>query len=227
MLLRGDVAPARELYVAPLDAEKERAILRQTLNSRQLNAGEVGLPPQWSLIHAIGVDLHGKSKLPERTEPIQTQRFISDTGEILWEITEKDAGYFVLNSPKTRFFTGFVRGRTFELGEVLLKIGQTRLDWATVSLTAIEGEGVTQPGRILLAATGYMQNTGRENRRPGWPADYPASQLGYGTHSLRGNPRDLIVPGSAGSTSGLGTRRSRQSENAHTGQTNNLKQCQR
>jgi hypothetical protein len=160
MLLRGDVAPARELYVAPLDANKERAILRQSLNSRQLNAGEVGLPTQWALIHAIGVDVHGKSQLPERAEPIQTQRFISDTGEILWDITEKDASYFVLNSPKTRFFTGFVRGRSFELGEVLLKIGQTRLDWATVSLTAIEGEGVTQPGRILLAATGYMQNTG-------------------------------------------------------------------
>ena len=33
-------------------------------------------------------------------------------------------------------------GRTFNLGKVVLEIGSTRLDWATVTMTVIEGEGV-------------------------------------------------------------------------------------
>jgi hypothetical protein len=52
-----------------------------------------------------------------------------------------------------------VRGRTFELGDVKLRIGKTRMDWATVSMVVINGEGFAKPGRILIAATGWEQNS--------------------------------------------------------------------
>ena len=71
---------------------------------------------------------------------------------------EKDAGYFTVNTPRTKLFTGFVRGRTFPLGNVILKIGPTRLDWATISISVIDGQGFDRPGRVLIAATGWMQN---------------------------------------------------------------------
>jgi hypothetical protein len=44
------------------------------------------------------------------------------------------------------------------LGNVTFKIGPTRLDWATISMTALDGAGFDRPGRILIAATGWTQN---------------------------------------------------------------------
>ncbi len=38
----------------------------------------------------------------------------------------------------------------------------TRLDWATVTMTVIEGQGFAGPGRLLIAATGLVQNKGAQ-----------------------------------------------------------------
>lgn len=160
MFLRGDVARAKKLLRAPLDLEQERQILRETLEPRRLNAGQVGLPLNWGLVHAVGVDLSGNATLPPGDASEPADRFHSDTGEILWDVSTKNGGYFLVNTQKTKVFTGFVRDRKFELGEIGLQIGRTRLDWATITLTAIEGTSFRQPGRFLLAASGYMQNTG-------------------------------------------------------------------
>jgi hypothetical protein len=61
-------------------------------------------------------------------------------------------------------FTGFIHGRSFKLGSVSLAVGATRLDWATVTMTVIEGRGFDGPGKILIAATGLVQNTGASLR---------------------------------------------------------------
>ncbi len=42
----------------------------------------------------------------------------------------------------------------------MLRIGGTRRDWATVSLTCLDGDSFAAPGRILAAATGWRQSTG-------------------------------------------------------------------
>ena len=43
-------------------------------------------------------------------------------------------------------------------------VGSTRLDWATITMTVIEGQGFDGPGRILIAATGLVQNKGAQLR---------------------------------------------------------------
>ncbi len=158
MFLRGDVPQAQRLVAAPLSAEKEREILRRTLDSRRLNTDEVGLASQWGLIHAIGIDLTGAQPVPTLSQVLTTEIFRSDTGALEWNISRPGAGYFLVNTPKNKVFTGFVAERVFDLGEVRLQLGQTRVDWATVTLCVIEGEGFRGPARILLAATGYAQN---------------------------------------------------------------------
>ena len=100
-----------------------------------------------------------KPELPEIKDD-QTV-FVSDTGQLRWDVSEKDKGYFTVSAPRTKLFTGFVAGRTFDLGNVKLRIGHTRLDWATISMTRLDEGGFASPGRILIAATGYIQNTGR------------------------------------------------------------------
>jgi hypothetical protein len=46
-------------------------------------------------------------------------------------------------------------------------VGKTHLDWATVTLTVVEGEGFDLPGRILMAATGVVRNSNAELERLG------------------------------------------------------------
>ena len=72
-------------------------------------------------------------------------------------MSQPGAGYFTADTPRTKLFTGFIRGRTFRLGKVELAVGSTRLDWATVTMTVIDGQGFDGPGRILIAATGLVQ----------------------------------------------------------------------
>ena len=94
-------------------------------------------------------------------------RFVTDTGEICWDISQKHAGYYTVNTRRSKLFTGFVAGRTFSLGDVPLVIGPTRLDWATISMVAIDGPGFDRPGRILIAATGWVQNQDAKLERLG------------------------------------------------------------
>jgi hypothetical protein len=181
LFLRGDASEAQKLFAVPLSRETERRVLHQTRSAWSLTAEKLGLDPRWSLVHRIALDLtplaghrakHGRGRGAggERASiageekrfpniPEKTTVFQSDTGQLRWDISTKGAGYFTADTPRTKLFTGFVAGRTFDLGPVKLRIGQTRLDWATVSMVAIDGKGFDKPGRILIAATGWEQNS--------------------------------------------------------------------
>ncbi|MHC4399257.1 MAG: carbohydrate binding domain-containing protein [Planctomycetota bacterium] len=158
LLLRGDVAPARRTLTAGLSKSREREKLHETRSAWSLTADELGLDSRLSLVHAVALDL-GADATPQVPQPADdVADFVSDTGELRWNVSRPGAGYFIADTPRTKLFTGFVGGRTFELGDVTLEIGKTRLDWATVSLVAVDGKGFAERGRILIAATGWIQN---------------------------------------------------------------------
>jgi hypothetical protein len=162
LFLRGDVSGARTTLLVPLSRQAEKEKLHETLSAWRLTAENCGLDaPRASLLDAVALDI-GKGRAPAGGPPQLKQKdtdvFVSDTGQLRWDVSEKDAGYFIADTPRTKLFTGFVRGRTFQLGTVTLTIGKTRLDWATVSMVSIDGGGFDQPGRILVTATGWVQN---------------------------------------------------------------------
>lgn len=160
MFLRGDVAPAREALSVAVTPEAERATLYKTLSAWEITADNYGLDPRLSLLHAVAMAKEGRpADLPAAPAKDAVQ-FVSDTKQIYWDVSQKDAGYFIANTPRSKLFTGFIRGRTFKLGDIALRFGKTRLDWATVSLVAVDGEGFDKPGRLLVAATGQVENQG-------------------------------------------------------------------
>jgi hypothetical protein len=163
MFLRGDVAPAERLVTVPVSVEAAKQQLIRTLDPWKVNAAEMGVDPTQALRHAIAMDLAASAAAPfdapERDSAV-TQVFVSDTGQLRWDVSEKDAGYFIADTPRTKLLTGFIRGREFDLGDgVKLSVGETMLDWATITLTAIAGNGCSRPGRVLIAATGVVQNS--------------------------------------------------------------------
>lgn len=173
MFLRGDVAAATKSSVFRLSREDERQQLHEIRSAWSLRAPEFLHDLWYSLLHATALDLSDPTgndsgectEVKEGLDALAAGRFVTDSGQICWDITQKEAGYYTVDTVRSKLFTGFVRGRRFSLGNVTLQIGPTRLDWATISMTAIDGKGFDQPGRILIAATGVVQNRDADLQR--------------------------------------------------------------
>jgi Carbohydrate binding domain len=197
LFVRGDVSLARQTLLAPMPREAERRQLQQSQSAWTLTTDRFGVDSRWSLLHAIGMDLKGE-KVETAVHPFPpTKTFISDTTQLCWDVSQSGAGTFTVDTPKTKLFTGFVHGRTFKLGNVSLHIGSTRLDWATVTLTVIEGQGFDGPGRILIAATGLVQNKGARLQRLEGKRITLGDQWGQAPVFCEGIPAEIVIPAQA------------------------------
>ena len=194
MFLRGDVAPARQTLLTAMPAEVERAKLHETGNARSLTARELGFDSRLSLLHGVALSLSDAPQPdpPELAE--DTTLFVSDTGQIRWDVSQENAGYVVVNTPRSKLFTGFVHGRTFKLGNIELALGKTRLDWATVSITSMDGTGFDGPGRILIAATSWLQNTGAKLEELGKDRATLRNRWGSEPVLCEGIPATITLP---------------------------------
>ena len=161
MFLRGDVAKCRELIVVPADERKysERFYPNRYIPEDTQTASGAKVRYEHGLLHGLALDLSGKSPMPGDHGRAPAVK-VSDTGELTWNNAVKGAGYVTLDTPNVKMFTGFVAGRTFDLGGVGLSIGKTKLDWATVTLLSKDATGFGENGaaRILLAVTGLCRN---------------------------------------------------------------------
>ena len=72
---------------------------------------------------------------------------------------EKNHGVVTINTAKSKGVIGFVKGKTFNLDDVVIAPHETRQDWATINLTVVDGEDFKRAKRILVTATGYAENT--------------------------------------------------------------------
>jgi hypothetical protein len=187
MFLRGDVAPARRLIAVPVTKQAERDKIYETRDAWKITADNFGVDPRLSLLHAVamsplsqlasGAGGEGTRSLSPLSQlasgaggegtrssepplPTDAKVFVSDTGQLRWDLSRKGEGCFTVDTPRSKLFTGFVAGRTFPLGDVELAIGPTQRDWATVSLACMDGEGFHRPGHILVTATGMVRNQG-------------------------------------------------------------------
>jgi len=197
MFVRGDVAAARDVRTVAMSQETERTALTETLNPFQLSALSLGIDWPVALKHRVALDLR-----PSRTgatesvvvDPETVKALVSDTGQLRWDVSKQGAGYFAVDTPRTKLFTGFVRARTFDLGNVKLAIGPTRLDWATVSMTCLDAQGFDRPGRVLIAATGWVQNTESEVEELGGDRITLRDRWGSEPLLCEGIPAEILLP---------------------------------
>ena len=125
-------------------------------------------PATAALVHGVAVDVTPEVRSAgEASTPCVAKHdgtvFVSDTKELRWDVSEKGAGIWTVNTDGTKLFTGFPKGRTIDLGGVWLKLGETKLGWATVSLVSHDATGFGEggrPARILLTATALCHNGG-------------------------------------------------------------------
>ena len=100
--------------------------------------GRIRPDAKQSLLHGLAMDLgKGKAFAPAiQPAPIAkgAARFVSDSGELCWDASQPGAGYFTVNTPRSKLFTGSWRRPQLRPGRRGAQDRHTRLDWATISL---------------------------------------------------------------------------------------------
>lgn len=123
---------------------------------------EAGAPEALIALRPMNVNMKGKElKLSEKvTDP--TGSWDSETNEIIWDNRDSINAVFKINAPSAKAAIGYVGGKRIELGNVTIAMDTTKFNWATITITALDGKPVEKSSRILLVAAGRVENTGMQ-----------------------------------------------------------------
>lgn len=189
---RGDVAPARaETVLGVTRAEEARSLLDQKLSWQpQPVAASKGATWLDAFTHRLSLEL-GVDRVATLIPSART-RTLSDTGELAYDQGEPAGSVLTVNSPRAKAVIGFGAGRTFALGDVIVRPGPTRQGgFAVLTAAAVRGADFHTPGAaILVTATGYVENQGM-----GWNATRTSvgDQWGTGPVLCEGIPFSLTL----------------------------------
>ena len=182
ILQRGDVksGPGKYIHVQDLSRADELRLISEYKTEWTPIQNRLSADPTLSMVCWTGmrptddglktelpagsVNVTSWDQLPEEFGCPEDGEIRNEFGELRWNWKEPEGGFFTVDTQGVKVFTGFVRGRSFEFEGLTLTPGVTRMDWTTISLTAVNPsaaceKGTLAPGRYLLAATGLVRNT--------------------------------------------------------------------
>ena len=113
-----------------------------------------------TLMHPISVDTKAPElKLSESiTKPAGP--WVSETNEITWENSDSINAVFKVNAPASRAAVGYIGGKSIDLGSVSVQMDPTKNNWATITITSLDGKPVEESSKVLVVAAGRVENTG-------------------------------------------------------------------
>lgn len=112
-----------------------------------------------ALIHPINVNT--KAAELKLSEPVSAPDgpWISETGEIEWNNKDSINAVYKINAPAARAAIGYIGGKNIDLGSVSIQMDTTKYNWATITLTSLDGKPVEESSKVLLVAAGRVENT--------------------------------------------------------------------
>jgi len=172
LFVRGDVEVGRKLAHV-LAADEIALYSERSQTSLAHNAWSRDVPRLWSLEGRLarlvpGIEPReeptagpagdGRTPLAAPPGPV----YVSDTGELVWDRTNPERSLVTIDAKRSKASIGYGEGRTIAFKDgVALKPGPTRQDgWSAITLTVMEGDGFDGPAKVLVTATGFIQNTG-------------------------------------------------------------------
>ncbi len=112
-----------------------------------------------TLLHPLSVDMKAKElALSEKAEAPEGP-WVSETGEIIWENKDSINAVYKVNAPAVKVAVGYIGGKSIELGSVTIEMDTTRYNWATITLTSLDGKAVEESSKVLLVAAGRVENS--------------------------------------------------------------------
>ena len=150
---------------------------------------DAGASSALAILHPMSVNV--KATEFKLSEPVNvtTGPWESETGEIIWDNRDSINAVYKINAPSAKAAIGYIGGKSVELGNVTIAMDTTRFNWATITVTALDGNPLEKSKRILLVAAGRVENTD-------WKWDQAKTTLGreWGKSPTRaeGIPAKLI-----------------------------------
>jgi hypothetical protein len=201
LFVRGDVGAAKELVVAELGRGKEADLLRRAGSWSLVDAGTAGIAREAALVHRVAAATEGRSVpvgalRPEQSKP-QGNRFVSDTGELTWDLSEARRGVVTINTPATKAVIGYGGGKRFDLGGIVIEPGQGLQEgWSAITVTkAGPAMAKTNPARWFITATGYAENSGMRWANP--EKSSVGRDWGAAPSRVEGVPAKITLPHAA------------------------------
>jgi hypothetical protein len=163
--------------------EVELEIFKKQGHAWNFNLSGIGMSnPQYALLNKPALLVDGRNApgylstlTPDQISEFFKGKYVFGSYLLneLWSLPpENDPGRkFLVKTDNTKLFTGFgSNGDKQDLDNVVLTLGKTRLNWATISLVSMNGNGFdpaaqSEPIKVLVAATGLMQNSDMELQR--------------------------------------------------------------
>lgn len=120
---------------------------------------EAGAPEALISLRPMNVNIGGKEL--KLSEPVEEPAgpWVSETGEIVWDNSDSTRAVFKVDAPSAKVAIGYIGGKSIDLGNVTIAMDQTPFNWATISITSLDGKPVEQSARILLVAAGRAENS--------------------------------------------------------------------
>lgn len=112
-----------------------------------------------TLLHPVSVDTKAAELAISEKVSDPEGAWVSETGEISWENKDSINAVYKVNAPAARIAAGYIGGKNTELGSVTIQMDETDYNWATISLTSLDGKPVEESSKILLVAAGRAENT--------------------------------------------------------------------
>lgn len=202
MFVRKDVkAASQDMIFAPMLTEEKEKEIFSTVAPKSYHRRLTGLV-DYAMPFAVraGVRIPGIVQdnldsarqiadwfeLPDALGSPEKKWIRSESGELYVNFEREGKGFMTVNSPRAKLFTGFVDGRDFQVGDLFIRPGKTRLDYCTISMAQ------TDPTRYLLTATGVMTNTGEKLEDCGQNRLTYRKNLGEAPVLVEGIPADIV-----------------------------------
>ncbi len=176
---RRDVQPARRLVKLDFDEHRLYDSLKEKRWDGLQFFTEGELSPLLPLVHRVRITDFSASHTTRADEIAfqePTGNVASDTGQLLWEATEKGTGRMTINTPHTQAAIGWLGSRTLRTTDTEFRLATP---FCAVSLTALDGRPLPGSKKILLVAAARCANSGMQ-----WNAERTSLSNHWGSPPL-------------------------------------------
>lgn len=154
LFYRADIQPPPKSTIAQVTMDSAIDSIRR--GSSWVDARAYGVRTEESFQRPIAMRISPEEKRASSPAP-DSPVIRSDNGQLTWDTT---ARRMLITTPRSAGVVGTVHaGETIDLGDIKVVPGATAQDWATINLTVIDGAAFNTAKRVLITATGTMENT--------------------------------------------------------------------
>jgi hypothetical protein len=154
--LRGDIEKAHS-------TEERSYTEKQVFDSMLIPSTErpyftPGFPLNLPLEHEVRISsLDGQAQQPYPEIP-GSNPILSDTQQLAWYHSSKQAGLVAVDAPRTQALIGFVHSNRKPLTNLVADVDNS---FCTILLTSLDENSIEKASRLLLVAGGRVENTGQ------------------------------------------------------------------